>query len=232
MTRRWALVVLAATAAVVVLGACGDDDAPPAHAQTGSTATTGAAPLGAGGGRLTGGDAVLQLEESPVEVPGGAGCEALLEGIDASPRCATFVVEEVEVAWAVAQREGGPPVAGLFRRESATEWTRILVADGAGERGFEEVNVRPADLDRDGVPDFVFAFHDGDDLAVDVVNVEGTVVAHLDLSGGHVRVEDGGDSITSWSPVGDRWREEVAHVDAGSIVVDATSTVPSPDGNM
>ena len=190
------------------------------------------APIFGVGGSLGGEDAVLQTDDTSLIVAGGSGCEALVESVDSTPTCAGVTTEEAEVVWTVAPDGDLPPVAAVYERElgDEDEWTRILVADGAGERGFEVVNVRMEDLTDDGVLEFVFAFHRGNDLAVDVVQVDGRILGHLDLPRGKALVEDG--VLTVYSPDGERWREEVLGNRDGGLVVTSSEIVDRPRENL
>lgn len=201
-------------------GGDGDDEPTPS--------TTGA--ISGVGGDLGGRDPILQPADETIEVVAGDDCRAVIRN-DSSPSCQAFAVNGVEFAWVVEQDRSNPPVASFLRRDRDTQWTRVLEADGAGDRGFDLVNVRIDDLTGDGEVEAVFGFHQGTDLSVDVVETTGAVLLHLDLGSGHILV--GGGLLIAWTRDGDQWkREEIRFVDGKSEVV-ATEVIDGPaEGNL
>jgi hypothetical protein len=114
--------------------------------------------------------------------------------------CGRFNSRSVAVVW-VRDAEGSFDV--LTRDESA-DGGDVWVVRLAGDASAMADDPRVADVTGDGEADLIVGARDGDDLAIDVIEVsDGSprVTLHLDLPGGRARVSSG--ELLVWAPVGD-----------------------------
>jgi hypothetical protein len=177
---------------------------------------------------ITPGEPYLLQSDEKVEVPDDAGCAAASD--TDSPACQVYVVNGQQVAWLVEQEGDDAPVASFLKRTSPTEFTRVLEVDGATVP-FSRVNVTIDDLTGDGGVEAIFGYHEGDSMSVDIVDPNGTIVAHLDLGTGQVRTGDG--KLITWRREQDGWlREELAFPDGKLQVVTSEHTPGPAEGNL
>jgi hypothetical protein len=175
--------------------------------------------------------AFLQPADDTIAVAAGTDCRSAVPK-DPSPSCGAFQVGGVDRAWTVEQDGAAPPTASFLRRDSPTSWHRLLMADGRRTPQFDSVNVRVDDITGDGEVEAVYGFHHGDDLFVDVVDADGSVLLHLDLGAGQILV-GGGQLITYVRRGPDTFeRTEIALV-KGKLGIQKKEQVKGPaSGNL
>jgi hypothetical protein len=179
---------------------------------------------------VTGDDAVAQGFLQPagdvIQVEEGTDCKATTG--DTTPTCQAYQVRDTEVGWLVEQEGTSPATASFIQRTSPTEWKRVL---RSREGTFETINVRLDDLTGDGAIESVFAFHQGRNIAIDVVDSTGIVIWHLDAGDGQVAVLDGG--LTVWQREGEGWRKRELKLDGVNAEVVSEALVDGPaQGNV